>query len=132
MREIPNTLVCQEINMKVYVYYNLHRKCWSLRCREPGHPQYGRVIAHRDRVYLTDVEFKVSEAGRQRVLREGRKNVHAGVVGRLATDCNHLGNQVTYNPYQYDSFVYRETGTPVTRATGVAMLYGRVYEAKVG
>lgn len=65
--------------MKVFVYYNLHRACWSVKALEGEHK--GRVVAHAQAVGLDGVEFKVSEAGRLRVLREQRKNVHAGAVG---------------------------------------------------
>lgn len=65
--------------MKVFVYYNLHRACWSVKALEGVHA--GRVVAHCEAVGLDGVTFKVSEAGRQRVLCERRKNVHAGAVG---------------------------------------------------
>lgn len=67
--------------MRVFVYFNLHKKCWSIRAMEGN--QKGRVIAHAQAVELANCTFKVSEAGRQRVLREKRKNVHAGVVGDI-------------------------------------------------
>lgn len=62
--------------MKCFVYLNLHTKRWSVR-------MHGKVVAHADIVALRDVEFRVSEAGRQRVLRDRVKNVHAGVSGEL-------------------------------------------------
>lgn len=68
---------------KVEVYYNLHRKCLSVRSRITG-PTYGKVLAHVDHIVLRDVEFKVSEAGRRRVIREQRKNVHAVIRGERA------------------------------------------------
>ncbi|CAB4165115.1 hypothetical protein UFOVP823_10 [uncultured Caudovirales phage] len=42
--------------MRVFVYWNLHRKLWSVRAAEG--PNKGRVIAHRECVYLlhADVE----------------------------------------------------------------------------
>lgn len=96
--------------MRVFVYYNLHKHVWSVKALEGEHK--GRVIAHSQRVLLANATGKVSEAGRQRVLREGRKNVHAGIVGTLV----HLGREgffpglpVTYNPYKYDSFVYKDS-----------------------
>lgn len=67
--------------MKVFVYFNLHRKLWSVKALD-GKAR-GKVIAHCERVIVRGASFKVSEAGRQRVLREGRKNVHAGIVGEL-------------------------------------------------
>jgi len=65
-------------HQRVFVYRNLHQDCWSVKSKETG-----RVVAHADRVELSDVEFKVSEPGRQRVLKEQSKNVHAGLVGTL-------------------------------------------------
>jgi len=67
--------------MRVFVYYNLTKKCWSIKALE-GRSK-GRVVAHADAVDLWDCKFKVSEAGRQRVLRTKQKNVHAGVEGTL-------------------------------------------------
>ncbi len=66
---------------KVSVYFNLHRKVFSIRAEEG--PCKGKVIAHADDVMLGDVSFTVSAAGRERVRREGRKNVHAFVKGKL-------------------------------------------------
>ena len=96
--------------MKVYVYFNLHRKCFSIKALEGANK--GRVVAHRDDVLLFDATFKVSEAGRQRVLRERKKNVHAGVVGvwdETGTDLititrvTTVGTPITYNPYNYST-----------------------------
>lgn len=65
-------------SMLVDVYRNLHRAVWSVRSVETG-----RVILHTARVELRDVVCRVSEAQRQRVLMEGRRNVHAVVRGEL-------------------------------------------------
>jgi len=88
--------------MKVFVYFNLHKKCWSVRSVSTG-----RVIDHTYHVVLKDPLFKVSPAGRKRVLAERKKNVHAGVQGELAPNFRgtHVWNRVTYNPYKYESFV---------------------------
>lgn len=104
--------------MKVFVYFNLHKNLWSVRALEG--PCRGKVIAHRASLMLRDCVFKVSEAGRQRVLRERCKNVHAGVVGTLWDEavpgdvCCREG--VTYNPYLYSTFVERATLTPTFAA----------------
>lgn len=92
--------------LKVFVYYNLHRHTFSIKALEGD--RKGRVIAYSNFVTLTNASPKVSEAGRQRVLREGRKNVHAGIVGTLVTlgDQGRLdGQAITYNPYKYNTFV---------------------------
>lgn len=99
------------IGERVFVYRNLHRKCYSVKSLETN-----RVICHVDEITLTDVKFRVGKAGRQRVLREKRKNVHAGVVGYIA-DVSMLGQRtgVTYNPYKYESFV-RDDKSPIHQA----------------
>lgn len=115
--------------MRVFVYFNLHKKCFSIKALEGA--MKGKVIAHRDVVVLENCKFKVSEAGRQRVLREKRKNVHAGVTGvwdemskRDEADfvaLSILGRQVTYNPYKYASFVIKVPEQPIGFADIVAM-----------
>lgn len=99
--------------MKVFVYFNLHKRCFSIKALEGA--SKGRVIAHRNEALVFDATFKVSQAGRQRVLKEQRKNVHAGVVGEWIDSSGDYatinavavnGSAITYNPYKYDSFVH--------------------------
>jgi len=92
---------------QVDVYFNLHKRVYSLRSVKTR-----RVIAHVKFVLLSDCAFKVSEAGRQRVLKEKRKNVHAFVRGTVveAGDqgwfLDRRGSRVvSYNPYTGDKFV---------------------------
>jgi hypothetical protein len=116
--------------MRVFVYFNLHKKCFSIKALEGD--RKGRVVAHSNIVLLEGCKLLVSEAGRQRVLREKRKNVHAGVSGTWINYCtnrveNHfeflsmVGRQVTYNPYKYDSFVIKATEQSVDKADVVGM-----------
>ncbi len=86
--------------MRVFVYFNLHKKCFSIKALEGD--RKGRVVAHSNTVLLESCKFKVSEAGRQRVL---------SMVGR----------QVTYNPYKYSSFIIKATEQSVDRADVVGM-----------
>ena len=88
----------------VDVYRNLHKNTWSIRSRTTG-----RVIAHADNVVVKNVKFVVQPAGRQRVLDEERKNVHAFVRGRISPITTDgvipmltrvaYTVQVKYNPY---------------------------------
>ena len=114
--------------MRVFVYFNLHKKCFSIKALEGD--RKGRVVAHSDTVVLEGCKLLVSEAGRQRVLREKRKNVHAGVTGvwingdRVESHYEFLsmvGRQVTYNPYKYSSFIIKATEQSVDKADVVAM-----------
>lgn len=107
--------------MKVFVYFNLHKKVWSVKALEG--PNKGRVIHHSTMVVLRDCQYKVSEAGRQRVLRERRKNVHAGVVGTLIAVSGERAYfpytrsvPVTYNPYKYETFVHASTEKPILKS----------------
>lgn len=67
--------------LKVFVYWNLNKDCWSVKALSGT--RKGKVIYHAEQVRVSNPVGKVSEAGRQRVLREKRKNVHAGIVGEL-------------------------------------------------
>jgi hypothetical protein len=97
---------------KVKIYYNLHKNCLSVQYK-------GKIIAYLDEIELKDAQFKVSESGRQRVLENNRKNVHAYVVGTATTtpietaSKELLKRNVTYNPYKYNSFVERDKLTPI-------------------
>ena len=105
--------------MRVEVYYNLHKNVFSVRHK-------GKVIAWGNRVTIENPEYVVREKGRQKVLEEGRKNVHAFVRGTLS-DINNFKfgkiqqrlsepREVTYNPYKYDSFVDGSTYQPVKKS----------------
>ena len=82
---------------EVEVYRNLHRDCWSIR-------QDGVVVAHANSVGLTNCTFKVSQAGRQRVLRDQKKNVHAKIVGTLNANVIRQPCLLIYNPYGLSYF----------------------------
>lgn len=118
--------------MKKYrVYRNLHNGKLSLM-----DVQTNTVVGHADSVQLCAVNFRVGEAGRQRVIKEGRKNVHAFIVGCVTRvdgfepfkgrdvvtyDTISSGEppepqQATYNPYLVSSFVNVETKAPVMKA----------------
>ena len=96
---------------KVRVYWNLHKKCWSVQDRKTG-----RVIRHVTTCVISDAKFVVRKAGQAKVRREGKKNVHAFAVGtvieyRFTPDTARsfmldTCKAVTYNPYVNDTFVY--------------------------
>jgi len=105
-------------SQRVRVYWNLHTKQYSVQDCETG------LVIHHTRTFnMHDAKFVVRNGGKERVRKEGRKNVHAFVVGRLASNVKHQladikqgAKRVTYNPYKYDSFVVAEDETPVTDA----------------
>ena len=112
------------MGQRVKVYYNLHKHTFSVQ-------KNGLVVMLADYVKLENVEFKVRPGGKQKVRQENSKNVHAFVIGDLVDYCQYscddipeepTGDVVTYNPYKYDSFVYKETEEPVFNATEVDMI----------
>jgi hypothetical protein len=87
----------------VFVYWNLHKQMWSVRDQATK-----KVILHLPSMILQNCAFKVSEAGRRRVIREGRKNVHAGIIGDLIeatlSSTDKEGKPIYYNPYKQSTF----------------------------
>ncbi|MGI9333387.1 MAG: hypothetical protein ACR2RL_09555 [Gammaproteobacteria bacterium] len=103
----------------VRVFKNWKHGCYNIM-------QEGCIKASASQVRLVDVEFRVRESGRQRMLIGNKRNVHAFAVGRL---CDYVhpedgrrlepvrGRGVHYNPRIHTSFVDRENDSPVTRAS---------------
>ena len=104
-----------DTNKKVEVYFNLHKKCFSVR-------QNGLIVAHTDAIVLTDVVFNVSESRRQEVLRTKRKNVHATVRGYISNVSSGILYCVTYNPYKNSTFVFRGSKKPIHECDYIDMV----------
>lgn len=64
---------------RVAVYFNLHYHVFSLK--EGG--KNGSLLTHAGVCRLTDAVFEVERKGRERAIAQGRKNVHAYVIGIL-------------------------------------------------
>ncbi len=102
----------------VRVFRNWKHDCYSIM-------QHGRVRASARHVRLVDVEFRVREAGRRKMLETARRNVHAYAIGHLVDyvhpsdprEFDGIGARiVSYDPYHYSSFVDAETLAPVVTA----------------
>lgn len=128
----------EAVGSRVFVYFNLIKKLWSVRSMETR-----RVIGHADTLVLRDGTFRVSEAGRQRVLENRRKNVHAGVVGELQAvhasqveplkEAQGLVNEerISYNPYKAGVFVTAQDRRPVEKADWVVFDAQGCWQGKV-
>lgn len=100
---------------RVRVYRNLHKDCFSVKCMKTG-----LVIAHVKEITLKDATFPVSKAGRARVLKEKRKNVHAFVQGIVDNNALVFGNtRICYNPYKKGYFFYCSNGREIKKANAV-------------
>lgn len=69
--------------MKVQVYRNLHNGLISIQDLSTG-----LVLGHAYAIDLKRADFIVREAGRQQVIKEKRKNVHAFVRGEVVDVLN--------------------------------------------
>ena len=101
--------------MKVRAYRNLNQKCWSAaRGREP--------VDWYHQMVLLGVTFRVQPGGKARVQRTGRKNVHAFVVGTIATSLDGTvtaamaehgaPEQLHYDPHLDVDFYVKRRHTP--------------------
>lgn len=91
----------------VSVYWNRHRKLWSLLGKR------GLVSGHEPALTMADVRFVVRPGGRARAVRERKRNVHAfarGVV--VQTDCRVPKGavRVNYNPFHAPHFYEVDSG----------------------
>lgn len=114
---------CNVIDLKhpVKVFRNLNFACYSVL-------QNGGLRFVAKQIRLENVEFFVRESGRQRMLRDQKRNVHAFAIGYIldhthpseSRDLESLDGRVAYyNPIQHDSFVDQETQIPVFAASVV-------------
>ena len=103
------------MNTWVEVYYNLHKKIFSVR-------HAGRVWFHTNVLTLRNCKFAVQPAGRAKVLKEKKKNVHAFIRGFFVRGDDHTNHrmlhaqQAMYNPYKTSTFVNVNSGEPVYEA----------------
>lgn len=112
-------------NTKFYIYRNLHTGGFSIRHK-------GLVIQRSNYIIGNNVTFKVNELGRQRVIQEKRKNVHAFSVcesysimetGSLVEVDNLPA--ISYNPYKSSNFVCNNK--TINAATAVLFFEGKCY-----
>lgn len=118
---------------RVEVYRNLHNGLMSVReC-------HGIVLTHEREVFVRNANFVVQPAGREKVIRERRKNVHAFVRGELhgfhrgmllGFDDWQGWSKATYNPYKSATFFDKDTGDAVHSASKVVITTTGVFYAK--
>lgn len=96
--------------MRVQVYKNLHKKCYSVRDKKTM-----KVIMHVNYITLNGCKLVVQKGGRAKVLREKRKNVHAYIEGDWTPNMN-ISNtedmeEIYYNPYKVADWTDRRDET---------------------
>ncbi|APH74125.1 hypothetical protein [Aquibium oceanicum] len=111
---------------KVDVYWNTHKRCFSIRPRKPyaelsgfERSPRGRVFYNRGPFVLENSTFHVSQKVRERVMQNKREEVHATIRGTVSaitvTEPPLLGMRVRYNPYENAQFV-TPSGRPILKA----------------
>jgi hypothetical protein len=101
-----------EYGDNVRVYYNFHRKIYSI---QKFINNRWLVVAYSNDFILFDCSFKVNQNGRNKVLKDMKKNVHAFIYG---TFIEHIPKSqyeydfstiISYNPYKNDCFVCEDS-----------------------
>jgi len=107
---------CYNWRMKgqVQIYRNLHKTTKQGKAVYSVRNDKGIVEDHVTEISLLNPVFRVGKAGKARVRKEKRKNVHAYIQGiRMKgkgtiynrDDSRNEWYKVTYNPYKNDDFV---------------------------
>lgn len=109
--------------MILEAYKNLRKNCFSLRFK-------GIVYAYREKFILKNAIFKVSQKGRDRVLKLKVKNVHAIVKGEFF-EYNKLSLknavEISYNPYLFEFFYQKHDKKPIYYANIVLFNNDKVF-----
>jgi len=103
------------------VYRNLRNGLFSVQVA-------GLVVAHLATVQLRGVSFKVTESGRQRVLTQRQKNVHAYAIGTFTTAAQPTATEpICYDPYHAGHFFRVQDHEPIHHVAAVVLSQGKAY-----
>ena len=97
---------------RVRICWNLRTGGWSIMAANGT--MRDRVVAHADELQLADVEFRVSQAERQRALQTGQRNAHAFAVGTLLDPGAHPKANANGTTATRATYRYKRCGTFVT------------------
>lgn len=113
--------------MRVRVYWNLHKDCYSVLDWEPRSRKKGRLVCHLSELMLKDAKFVVQPSGNKRVRDEKRKNVHAFIEGEWHEYAKRstfvMMGKVRYNPYKNVAFVLTHDEREVEVASEAHLSY---------
>ena len=117
----PHPLTIDLEGQQVKVYRNLKNGLFSVQFG-------GLIVAHLATVQLCDVSFKVTESGRQRVLAQRQKNVHAYATGTFITAAQPTATEaISYDPYHAGHFFRVQGQEPIHHAAAVVLSQGKAY-----
>jgi len=108
--------------VKVRVYYNLQKHCWSVQKHVPG--KGWRLAGHMQRLALRNVRTVVQQHGQKRTRSENKKYVHAFLEGDIRTDAWKVTGShrpITYRPMSMNTFAFVNTGQEFTHSPDVIL-----------
>lgn len=117
------------------IYYNLHKHVFSIQAWDVDKGGW-RLFKHEESVFCKDVEFKVYQSGREKVLKEQKKNVHAFILCKrvypaseydISSITSKCVKQAYYNPYSCKSFEDANTGNELSKAKSVLLTNKQIY-----
>lgn len=120
---------------RVEVYRNLKfkdRVVYSIRDKKTG-----LVLGHATDLLLSRCKFVVNQKGRERVLRDKKKNVHAWIEGSFGVI--HVGDDkifgdgtpIYYSPYTNTHFEIENCGEPIVEANLVFIKEGLISASNI-
>ena len=114
-----------EEGQRVRVYRNLHNGLFSIKDKKSG-----LVLGYTNNALLSDVTFIISKKGQERARKENTRNVHAYAegfyMGEMSVNRDCL-RPITYNPFDHDTFVYRDSNRPVDKVERLLCNQSRIY-----
>ena len=108
--------------MKVRVYYNLQKDCWSVQKHIPG--KGWRLAGHMQRLALKNVRPVIQKHGQDRTRSENKKYVHAFLEGDIRTDAWKVTDShrpIVYRPMTMDTFCFVGTDREFTQSPDVVL-----------
>jgi hypothetical protein len=103
-----------------FVYWNFDDLLFTVQNRETG-----RVRRHAEALTLRDADFEIDQDERERMLREGRRTLHAGIRGEIVPDEPQSlegWTRVVYDPRRHEGFVTADEERLVARAELVRLV----------
>jgi hypothetical protein len=116
------------VGHQVRVYRNLNNGRISVQAQDDQNRW--KVVAHVQDLVMCQVSLTVRQSGRQRVIAQRQKNVHAWAEGRLvgvvdeALDCP---INLAYDPYRNSCFVERSSQKPIVQCQALVVRNNRVF-----
>jgi hypothetical protein len=113
------------LNNQIRVYRNLNKKTFSYQKKTK---KGWRVAGWSDEILIQNATFRVSQAGRARVIREKRKNVHAYIIGdpiyvrgltKKTPILKNFKTKLYYNPYKTKTFMNTKNNKSIHNADSV-------------